>query len=371
VGGNRYTRYYFGQETGEKAKPFRFPPVENWEELRKQANETVMPAALTSGEAVTLVDVASIPGVKINNVYAGADNIFGAPLYTVDKLYLGSKAVEALAKVQERLATKGYGLVVWDAYRPWAVSKLAHLALPADRKFMLEDPDLKGSKHNTGNSVDVSLYDLETGEAIEMSSGFDEAFLMSGEREKGIGYPDYLKFLFSRELKQKPGSKFCYSNGDTYLLGRIVSKIYNCDFRNLCYEKIFLPLEIGYPDWTADPQGYCHAATGLQLNIENMNKLGILFLNKGVYKGKRIVSEKFVEIATKQSIVDPNSWWGNYGFQWWMVPEGNGYRADGMFGQITIVWPNHDAVLSFQRPDDERMDVVKRILDEEILSKIK
>lgn len=215
------------------------------------------------------------------------------------------------------------------------------------------------------------LYEIKVIHLLTMSSGFDEAFLMSGEREKGIGYPDYLKFLFSRELKQKPGSKFCYSNGDTYLLGRIVSKIYNCDFRNLCYEKIFLPLEIGYPDWTADPQGYCHAATGLQLNIENMNKLGILFLNKGVYKGKRIVSEKFVEIATKQSIVDPNSWWGNYGFQWWMVPEGNGYRADGMFGQITIVWPNHDAVLSFQRPDDERMDVVKRILDEEILSKIK
>ena len=107
-------------------------------------------------------------------MYAGADNIFGAPLYTVNKLYLGSKAVEALTKVQERLASKGYGLVVWDAYRPWAVSKLAHLALPADKKYMLEDPDLKGNKHNTGNAVDVSLYDLETGEAIEMSSGFDE-----------------------------------------------------------------------------------------------------------------------------------------------------------------------------------------------------
>jgi D-alanyl-D-alanine dipeptidase len=174
VGGNRYTRYYFGQETGENAKLFRFPPVDNWEELRKQANEAVMPAALATGEAVTLVDVATIPNVKIENVYAGVDNIFGAPLYTVNKLYLGSKAVEALTKVQERLASKGYGLVVWDAYRPWAVSKLAHLALPADKKYMLEDPELKGNKHNTGNAVDLSLYDLETGEAIEMSSGFDE-----------------------------------------------------------------------------------------------------------------------------------------------------------------------------------------------------
>ena len=109
VGGNRYSRYYFGQETGENAKPFRFPPVENWEELRKQANEAVMPDSLATGEAVTLVDVATVPGVKIDNVYAGVDNIFGAPLYTTSKLYLGSKAVEALTKVQERLAAKGYG----------------------------------------------------------------------------------------------------------------------------------------------------------------------------------------------------------------------------------------------------------------------
>lgn len=174
VGGNRYSRYYFGTQTGENGKQFRFPPVADWEKLRADANATVMPAALASGTQVELVDLAAVPGVQIKSVYAGSDNIFGVPLYTSSKLYLGSEAAKALEQVQKQLEKKGFGLLIWDAYRPWSVSKLAHLALPEGKKFMLEDPELKGSTHNTGNAVDVSLYDLETGEAIEMISDFDE-----------------------------------------------------------------------------------------------------------------------------------------------------------------------------------------------------
>lgn len=214
------------------------------------------------------------------------------------------------------------------------------------------------------------LYDITVRNLLTMSSGFEGVFLMTNERKTGVGYPDYLKFLLSQELKVKPGTKFCYSNGDTYLLARIVQKVYNRDFRDLCHEKIFVPLEIGFPGWEVCPLGYCLAATSLHLNVEDMNKLGILYLNKGVYKGKRIISEKYIEMATKQQIVDPNTTWGNYGYQWWMVPQGDGYRADGMFGQITIVWPKYNAVLSFQRPDDERMPELWKILDEEILSKL-
>ena len=78
------------------------------------------------------------------------------------------------------------------------------------------------------------LYEIKVQDLLNMSSGFGEAYLMSSERVKGIGYPDYLKFLFSRELKYQPGSEFCYSNGDTYLAGRMVAKVYNEDFIRLC-----------------------------------------------------------------------------------------------------------------------------------------
>ena len=84
------------------------------------------------------------------------------------------------------------------------------------------------------------LYEINVKHLLMMSSGFNKALLMGNERVKGDGYPDYFKFILSHELVNKPGSKFCYSNGDTYLLGRIIQKVYGRPFMQLCYEKIFL-----------------------------------------------------------------------------------------------------------------------------------
>lgn len=214
------------------------------------------------------------------------------------------------------------------------------------------------------------LYEIKVKHLLTMSSGFDEAYLMSNERKKGIGYPNYLEFLFSRELKQTPGSKFCYSNGDTYLLSRIVEKVYNKSFTQLCYEKIFLPLGIGFPMWGADPMGYCIAASELCISVEEMNRLGILCLNKGTYNGKRIVSEEYINLCSIPQIKTNASHWGDYSFQFWMVPEVDGYRADGAYGQITFIFPLYGLTLSFQRPEDDKISKVLEILKEEVFSKL-
>lgn len=176
VGGHTYSRYFMGEGVGERAKPFRLPErsAEDWAKLRAEAAKAVEPAALAAGEQAKLMDAAQLAGLKVESVYAGSDNLFGAPLYTTSKLYIAEELVPALAKVQEALAEQGYGLVLWDAYRPWSISKLANLALPDDKKDMLEDPETKGSVHNTGLAVDVGLYDLATGETLELTSGFDE-----------------------------------------------------------------------------------------------------------------------------------------------------------------------------------------------------
>lgn len=79
----------------------------------------------------------------------------------------------ALAQAQQYLKPYGYGILVWEAYRPWSVSKLAYDALPADKKSMLPAPEV-GFSHNTGRSIDVSLYLLATGENAGMISDFDE-----------------------------------------------------------------------------------------------------------------------------------------------------------------------------------------------------
>ncbi len=174
VGGHRYSRLFLGRGTGENAKPFRLKPPEDWDRIREEAKSASMPAELAKGDAVRLVNLAGYTGIKLDPVYAGSDNCFGVPIFSSKKVYLGAAAAEALFKAHKELARYGYGILVWEGYRPWSVSKLATLALPEDRKTMLEDPDKKGSAHNTGNAVDVTLYSLETGEPLEMISGFDE-----------------------------------------------------------------------------------------------------------------------------------------------------------------------------------------------------
>jgi D-alanyl-D-alanine dipeptidase len=104
----------------------------------------------------------------------------------------------------------GLGLIVYDAYRPWYVTKLFWDATPEDKKDFVANPAF-GSRHNRGSAVDLGLYDLETGEPVEMICGFDEF----SER----AYPDYpggttrkrfLRDLLIEEMKKERFSVYPY-----------------------------------------------------------------------------------------------------------------------------------------------------------------
>jgi zinc D-Ala-D-Ala dipeptidase len=114
--------------------------------------------------------------------YATSNNFVGRPMYTEARAFLQRPAAEALVKVNQSLKPLGYGLVVFDGYRPWSVTKLFWDVTPDDKKKFVADP-AKGSRHNRGCAVDLSLYDLTTGKEIEMTGNYDEMTERS--------YPDY------------------------------------------------------------------------------------------------------------------------------------------------------------------------------------
>lgn len=176
VGGHTYTRYFLGSTIGERADVFKLPALtsEQWAKLRDGARKSKIPSKLEMGEAADLVDVSSINGVKVRSVYGSTENCFSASLYKDSKIYVAKQLISAIENAQKQLAIQGYGLVILDGYRPWYISKLAYLALPEDKKGLLENPDQSGSIHNTGFAVDVTLYDLKTGEELELPSDFDE-----------------------------------------------------------------------------------------------------------------------------------------------------------------------------------------------------
>ncbi len=124
--------------------------------------------------APDLVELVRLdPTIHLDVKYATAKNEFGRPFYAEARAFLQRPAAEALVRVNRALKAKGFGLVVFDGYRPWSVTKQFWDATPQDKKIFVADPK-KGSRHNRGCAVDLSLYDLATGREADMGSPYDE-----------------------------------------------------------------------------------------------------------------------------------------------------------------------------------------------------
>jgi len=129
-----------------------------------------------------LVDLETYPGLKFDICYARTDNFLGEKVYSLAKAFLLKHVADDLYQAHEALKPHGYGLLIFDGYRPWSVTKIFwDQSSEHDRQF-LANPE-GGSSHNRGCAVDLTLYSLKTGEAVTMPSAFDEM------NEKS--YPEY------------------------------------------------------------------------------------------------------------------------------------------------------------------------------------
>lgn len=131
-------------------------------------------------DLVELTDLDST--IHLDIKYATTDNLTGKPVYTQARAFLQRPAAEALVRVNTALRAKGYGLLVFDGYRPWSVTKIFWQKTSHANKRFVADPR-KGSKHNRGCAVDLTLYDLSNGKEITMPGNYDEM----SERS----YPNY------------------------------------------------------------------------------------------------------------------------------------------------------------------------------------
>lgn len=111
--------------------------------------------------------------IKLDIRYARTDNFVGKVVYPEARAFLQRPAAEALVRVHRKLRKQGLGIVVFDGYRPWSITKLFWEVTPeAQRKFVANPKT--GSRHNRGCAVDLSLYDRKTGRLLPMPSEFDE-----------------------------------------------------------------------------------------------------------------------------------------------------------------------------------------------------
>jgi D-alanyl-D-alanine dipeptidase len=111
--------------------------------------------------------------IKIDIRYATANNFVGRAVYPEARAFLQRPAAEALVRVHKELKKQGLGLVIFDGYRPWTITKLFWETVAPDQRKFVANP-AKGSIHNRGCAVDLSIYDLKTGKLVPMPSGYDE-----------------------------------------------------------------------------------------------------------------------------------------------------------------------------------------------------
>ena len=155
-------------------KTFKISPVKPIEILREEAENSNPPMGNSESEKFDLVEVKNIDrSIKYDIRYASENNFMGSKFYKTSNAFLQRPAAEALKRVNEKLRSYGFGLLIHDAYRPWYVTKMFWDATPVDKKIFVANPQ-SGSRHNRGCAVDLTLYELSTGNPVEMISGYDE-----------------------------------------------------------------------------------------------------------------------------------------------------------------------------------------------------
>ncbi|MES3033732.1 MAG: serine hydrolase [Gemmatimonadota bacterium] len=159
---------------GEDGGVFRITPVKPVEVLRREALAATPPVERGPFRPQELTDLVALdPTIRLDIRYASDRNFLSSPMYTQARAFLQKPAAEALVRAHRALAKQGYGLLIHDGYRPWYVTKMFWDGTPADKHDFVADP-ASGSRHNRGCAVDLTMYDLRTGQPVITTGGYDE-----------------------------------------------------------------------------------------------------------------------------------------------------------------------------------------------------
>jgi D-alanyl-D-alanine dipeptidase len=168
VAGQRFAKRAAAEGT------FRITPVRSVEQLRSAALAAAPPEQPDSLLPPDLVELRALdPTIRYDIRYATTNNFMSSVFYSQPRAFLQRPAAEAVVRANKKLNALGYGLLIHDAYRPWYVTKMFWDATPDSLHDFVADPRV-GSRHNRGAAVDLTLFDVRTGQPVEMPSGYDE-----------------------------------------------------------------------------------------------------------------------------------------------------------------------------------------------------
>ncbi|MGD0094576.1 MAG: serine hydrolase [Planctomycetota bacterium] len=218
-------------------------------------------------------------------------------------------------------------------------------------------------------TVSPNLAAMRVKDLLMMGTGHKTCSLF-GSAIRILPEGNWVQAVLSRPVAFEPGTHFVYNSGATFMLSAIVQKATGQTLLEYLNPRLFRPLGIEDAEWELNPQGFNTGAWGLCVTTEDIAKLGQLYLQNGMWRGQRILSENWVREATKAQIQnasgkDPakdaaSDWAQGYGYQFWRCRNA-AFRGDGAFGQYCLVLPKQDAVLAITAETNDLQAVLNAV----------
>lgn len=250
----------------------------------------------------------------------------------------------------------------WDPYKP----ELRHTMYSTSKSFTstaigfavseglltVHDKVIGFFPEQLPDTISENLADMEVRDLLSMTAGQDPEPTFF----RILGSEDWIRSFLATPVVHDPGTVFLYNSAATYMLSAIIQKVTGMTLLEYLTPRLFEPLGITGMDWEVDPDGINTGGWGLRIKTEDMAKFGLLYLQKGQWKGQQILPAAWVEEATTMKIMQSpeitdeearskSDWLQGYCYKFWRSRH-NSYRGDGAYGQLIMVLPEKDAVIT-------------------------
>ncbi|NIK70655.1 MULTISPECIES: serine hydrolase [unclassified Paenibacillus] len=210
----------------------------------------------------------------------------------------------------------------------------------------LDEPVISFFPDKLPATVSPNLARMTIRHLLSMTAGHDFNLYSAVAAEQ-----DWVAAFLAQEVALEPGTHYLYSTHSTYMLSAIIERVTGQSLVDFLMPALFEPLGIPRPVWETCPLGITAGGMGLSLTTESVAKFGQMLLNSGVYGKNRIVSERYLELATTEQSDNRIANAGKidsmqgYGYQFHLCRRGC-YRGDGSFGQMCFVAPKEKLVIA-------------------------
>ncbi|REA61200.1 serine hydrolase [Dyadobacter luteus] len=212
-------------------------------------------------------------------------------------------------------------------------------------KLTVDDKVISFFPESVPDMVSENLAKMRVRDLLTMRTGHEKD---STPALRESGDANWIRSFLAYPVAKEPGTFFVYNSGATYMLSAIIQKLTGQTLINYLKLRLFVPLGIEGADWEVDPHGINTGGWGLRVKTEDIAKFGQLYLQKGMWNGKRILPEKWIDEATSAHVPSKGTdsdWEQGYGYQFWRCRH-DAYRGDGAFGQYCIVLPKLNMVIA-------------------------